>query len=242
MIGVDENKKNLIKICLYGGFFLIVILVAAISNRIGGNKVSGGNTNQRVDNSIVEKINNINDDYYSSKVSYVMDDDAISLDYQKVNEVEMGIKKYHGEVQEYTKYNDNYYKLDGEKFIRIDNFIDFDYDKTFMDIVNIKKLLLLDSNTRGYMNDDVNVMSFSYNLNDVLKIYNEFNNTNIIKYSDGEIILDIFYKDNEFLFLQVNVTDLYNLINEKTLENVIYRIEITSGKEEDVSWLIEKLD
>lgn len=242
-MNIYENKSNLIKIGLYGGFFVFIILVAFVSNRINiSDKRDKSNNSNVINSPIIEKINNINDNYFSSKVHFVMDDDAISLDYQRISDVEMGIKKYHGVEKEYTKYKDNYYELNGERFNELSGFIDFDYDRTFMDIVNIKKLLLLEGSKKVYTNNDVNVISISYNLNDVIKIYSEYNNTDIIKYSDGKLNLDISYKNNEILYFIVDITDLYNLINDKDYKNVSYKMEIISNKEEDISWLLDKLN
>ena len=239
---IDENKKDLIKIGLYGGFFLVVILFAVISNRTGNKSNNVNNSNNKHDNSIVKQISNIDDNYFSSKVHLIMDDDAVSLEYQHIGEVEIGVKKYHSENIEYTKYNDVYYKLEGNNFVRLSNFIDFDYDKTFMDIENIKKLLELDSQNSSYISNDFNVLRLNFSVNDVIKIYNDYNDTNVIKYSDGVVILDVYYKDDNFSYLEMNVTDLYNLVNDKSLENVIYKLEFKSEKEEDVSWLIEKFN
>lgn len=240
MKDLDENKKNLIKICLYGGFFLIVLLVLTIMNRTGNTLNSNGGS-QKVDTSILEQIKNLDDNYYSSKVHLVMDDDAISLDYQKINEVEIGVKKYHGENTEYTKYNDLYYKLDNNSFTKLNDFVDFDFDKTFMYVSNLKKLLSLDGNMNIYNDKELKVLKIDYKINDVLKIYNEFNNIDIIKYSDGIFGLEIYYKDKEISYVIINATDLYNLINDKSLDLVYYKIVFKEEKEEDVSWLIEKL-
>ena len=170
-----------------------------------------------------------------------MDDDALNLEVQKIKEIEMGVKKYHGEKVEYTKYNNNYYKLENDKFIKLENFIDFNYDKTFMEIANIKKLFSLEGEKRTYTYDELNVLSTTYDLSDVIKIYNEYNNTNIIKFTNGKVTLEVYYKNEGLAYIIINTTDLYNLINNENQNNVNYKIEIKSNKEEDTSWLIEKL-
>lgn len=237
---IDENKKNLIKIGIYGGFLLIIVLLAAFSNRT--NKPNTNNETQLNDNNpIIEQIKNINDKYYTAKIHLTLDDDAETLEYQKLDEIEIGIKKYHGETQEYTKYNNTYYKVENQEFIKIPDFKDFDYDKTFTIPSNIKKLLEKNGTKSTYKMNDLTVLKIDYKLADVLAIYNQYNNIDIIQYIDGTINLEIYYKEDEIEYIKINITSLYNYLNEKELENVTYKIEIKEDKEEDTSWIIEKI-
>lgn len=236
---LNDKQKNLIKICLYiGGLILIVVILRLSKYTVNKNNNKIEANNQK----LYEAIKNINEDYYTAKIQLVLDDDAISLDYEKVSEIEMGTKKYHGETTEYIKRDNIYYSFDNGNFQKIEDFVDFDYDKTFIDLKTIKKLLEMNVKSKSFKTDDYQVIKLEFDLEDVLPIYNEYNSTNILEVGDAKVTLEIYYNDGEIEFLLINTTDFYNLINDKDLKNVIYKISFKSKKEEDISWIIDKLN
>lgn len=235
-----ENKIRLIKIAIYLGIIIILIVVLRLTSTSFNSKSNKTNNNN---NEIIEKIKNMNTEYFSEKIHMTLDDDAITLNYEKVSDIETGIKKYHNNETEYVKYNDTYYKLENSDFIKIDNFIDFNYDKTFTKIENIKKLLDLEPVTKEiYRINNLEVITQAYKIEDVIKIYNEANNTDTIKFTDGKITLEIYYEENSLNHITLYITDFYNFINDTKYEEVKYKIEIKENKEEDITWLIEKLN
>lgn len=235
----NENQKKFIKIGLYiGGLILIVLFLKLSEYSVEKNNEKLLEFNQ----SLYETIKNINDDYYSSKVQLVLDDDAISLDYEKLSVLEMGTKKYHGNTTEYIKKDNIYYSFDNGVFQRIENFVDFDYDKTFMNLGIIKKMLNLNKEAKSFKNDEYQVAKLEYELEEILPLYNEFNNTNVMKMGDVSVTLEIYSNNNKIEFLFVNTTEFYNLINDTDLKNVIYKIEFKLENEEDISWILEKLN
>lgn len=237
-----ENKIRLIKIAIYIGIIIILIIVLRLTNTSFNSGINDKTKTSNQNTKIIENIKSINEEYYTEKVHMTLDDDAITLNYEKVSVIETGIKKYHNVETEYVKYNNTYYKLENEEFIKINDFIDFNYDKTFIELENIKKLLELNSTSKEkYNNNDLEVIKNNYSLQDAIKIYNEYNNTNIVKFTEGNIILEIHYKEEKLNHLLIDITDLYNLINETNYEEVKYKIEINENKEEDITWLIEKL-
>jgi len=236
---LNEKQRNLIKIGLYiGGLILIIVIVRLSTYFTEQNYNRVEENNQK----LFEKIKNINDDYYSSKVQLILDDDAISLDYEKILTLETGTKMYHGKSTEYIKKDNIYYTFDNGNFNKLVDFVDFDYDKTFINLSNIKRLLDIDSSSKTYKNDDYYVIKLEYELEDVLPIYNEFNGTNIVKIDDIKITIDVYYKEEKIEFLLINTTDFYNLINDTLLENVIYKISFEPEKEQDISWILDKLN
>jgi len=234
-----ENKTRIIKIVIYLGIFLVAILIARLSNGISKNKtdkVTESTTN------IIEKIKNINDNYYKEKVQIILEDDSETLEFEKISEVEMGTKKYHGQTTEYIKYNDEYYDFEDGNFTKLIDFKAFDYDKTFYDLTNIKKILSLETNYTAFTIDEENVHKSSYDIKDIFKIYNEYNNEHIMKYKDGLVHVEIHYTNDSINYILINATDFFNILNNTELNSVIYYIEISEEKEQDISWILEKLN
>ena len=237
----EEQKNNLIKIAIYLGILVIIIILIRFGNF--DNNSSKTKQPNGLTNNIEDKIKEINDLYYTMNIHLITDDDAITLQYQKINNIEIGQKKYHKTITEYTKVDNNYYKLDGDTFIKLNNFIDFEYDKTFLNITNIKKLLDLGDKIITNYEEDKMKLTKTISLTDVIKIYNEYNNSQIVIYEDGTITLNIIYNnDNELDFIKLDMTDLYNNINKTNLDKIIYKMTITSNKEEDASWILEKIN
>lgn len=235
----EEQKNNLIKIAAYLGVFVLIIIIIRF-----GNFKSNTNTDNKKEtqNNIENKIKEINDLYYTMNVHLILDDDAITLQYQKINNVEIGLKKYHNTSIEYTKVNNTYYKLVNDSFIKLDNFVDFEYDKTFINIVNIKKLLDLGESTVVDYENEKKKLTRIIPLNEIVKIYNEYNEKQIVIYEDGTIILDIIYNNDELDYIELKMADLYNNINKTNLNNITYKITVNGNKEEDTSWILEKLN
>lgn len=238
-----ENKIRLIKIAIYLGLIIILIIILKLTNTSFNSKINNNSKTTGQNIQIIENIKNINTDFYTEKIHMTLDDDAITLNYEKVSDIETGIKKYHNNETEYVKYNNTYYKLENDEFTKIDDFVDFDYDKTFTKIENIKKLLELDPNLNEiYKSENLDVIKRSYTIQDAMQIYNEYNNTNILNFSKGNITLEIYYEENKLSHLIINITDLYNFLNDTKYDEIKYKVEIEENKEEDINWLIEKLN
>lgn len=241
-----ENQRTLKKLLLYGGIFAVGLFIV-IFNRIFGTTQTEQNNNQNQtpikveENETLKQLSNINDNFYSMNVHLVLDDDAITLEYQKVDTIEVGMKKYHQEQTEYIKTNDAYYTLENNNFVKTENFIDFDFDKTFINLHNIKKLLEYEGEYLKNKVGEYNTVKYTYSLKDAIKIYNDYNNTSLIVTGKGNIELTAYYKQEILEYIEIDATDLYNLIENKNLNEVKYKIEVQAEKEEDPSWILEKL-
>lgn len=234
-----KKNNNLIKLIIYIALLLTIIILSRITE---DKNTKTKQENEKVNNKIINKIKLIDPLYYKESIHLILDDDAISLEYEKNNEIEMGIKKYHKIKTEYTKYNSNYYSFNNGEFIKLNNFIDFDYDQTFTKIENIKRLLETTFiNTKTYKQNNQQIIKNTYNNEDIIEIYNEYNNTTY-SYIKGESFLEIYSTNEKIDYLIINITSLYNEINKTDYKIVEYKIEIKEKKKEDNDWLIEKLN
>jgi len=235
---IDKNTIIKIIICI------VVFIIGIIIVRLSSYNTNKKNTeNKKEQTKIEDKIKNMNELYYSSKVYLTLDDDAITLNYEKINDIEVGTKKYHRITTEYTKYNDKYYSFNDGIFTPIYNFTDFEYDKTFIKLENIKKLLDLGEITEYKNNSYENYITRKIDLKDALKIYNEYNGREVMLYTEGYIYITIYYKEenNDLNYIELNLTDLHNILNKTKEEKVLYKITFKEEKEEDNSFIKDKL-
>ena len=80
--------------------------------------------------------NNVKDGQINHNTEIFINDEF----YEKQKDIFIGKKSYHGEETEFVKYNEEYYVLKNEEFIKNSEFVSFNYDKTFITLDNIKKL------------------------------------------------------------------------------------------------------
>lgn len=235
----EEQRKRLIKIGIYVGVFVIAFILLKIEN------LTSNKNNQEVKNEeseaikVVENIKSISEDNYEENIYLSLDDDAITLNFQKSNNVYIGVKKYHGENITFIKKDNLYYSLNQEEqnVNVLNDFVDFNYDKTFTELSNIKKLLEKDVKPTYY---DGRLL-YKFNNKDVISIYNNYNNTALIDLGNGYITLDIYHENDNLDYILIDITSLYNKVNNKEYEQVVYKISFKETSEEDISWLDELL-
>lgn len=243
----EESKNLLKKFALYGGIFAIGIFILIFNKVVGDQNQTNQKENTKTpqtnasENETLKILSEINDNFYSMTVYLTLDDDAITLDYQKVKDIEMGEKKYHKEQTEYIKANNTYYIMENNNFNKTDNFIDFDFDKTFINLSNIKELLKCNGEYSKDTQGNYNIEKYTYSIKDVIKIYNNYNNESVITTGKGSITLTSYFKNEKLEYIELNTTDLYNLIENQNLKEVKYKITVTQEQEDDASWILEKL-
>ncbi len=235
-----EDKKRNIKLIIYLGIFLLAIVIILIDKAASPSQKSVIKNNKK-EETIIEQIKEIDPNYYQSNISLTFEDDAISLEYEKSDNIEIGTKKYHNNKENYIKYNNNYYLFENGEFTKLTNFTEFDYDQTFIKLENIQKVLELNGNITNKNYNVVDLTEITYNNKDLLKIYNEYNNESIIAYEDSESSLKIYHKDKIIEKIEFDITSLYNTINKTEKEKVLLTLSFKETKKEDNSWLIEKL-
>lgn len=231
----EEQRKRLIKIGIYVGVFVLAFIILKIDSLVSNKNESEEKKEEEKRLEIIDKLKNMSEDNYTENIHLIMDDDALTLEFQKSNNIIIGSKKYHGEDITFIKKEEIYYKVDenSNSALQLSDFVEFNYDKTFIDLSNIKKLLSRDIKPQ-YSSNKVLI---TYKLNDLLSIYNSYNNSTILDLGSGELILEINYNDNTLDYLLIDVTDLYNKIYNKNLEKATLNIELSESKEEDISWL-----
>lgn len=217
------KNKNTLKIVLYISFLLILIIISKFTNvKQTTNKV---NDNTIFNNKLKDFSN------YESTVHLILDGDAVTLKYERIKDSEMGSRTYHNETINYLFYNNIYYEVNNNEFIKLNEFNKLIYDTTFIDINNIIKLLDLKEITS----------SNEYDLKDVLNIYNEVNNTNYFDINNKKVLLT-YKEEDDTINIVLDLTNLYNLVNNKEENSVIYNISFKQIKERDISFIEDEIN
>lgn len=230
---MNEDQKNLLKIIGYIGFFVILIFVARMSlNKTEIIKEENNGVNY------IKSIIDMSEDFYKMNIHYVMDDDAITLDFEKQNDILIGEKYYHKVVDKFVNYNNKYYVLDNDNFVENASFDSFPYDKTFIDFKNLKELI--NTKTINIIKKD-NEVIYKYNLNDFLTTYNKINKTNYYTLEDKSVSIVFTFNKEKIDYISIDATPIYNLINNTEYKMIQYKILVEEVSKDDTTWIKEKL-
>lgn len=230
---MKEEQKNLLKIIGYIGFFVILICIARMSlNKTEIIKEENNGVNY------IKSIIDMNENFYKMNIHYVMDDDAITLDFEKQNDILIGEKYYHKVVDKFVNYNNKYYVLDNDNFVENASFDSFPYDKTFIDFKNLKKLI--NTKTINIIKKD-NEVTYKYNLNDFLTTYNKINKTNYYTFEDKSVNIVFTFNNEKINDISIDATPIYNLINNTEYKMIQYKILVEEVSKDDTTWIKEKL-
>lgn len=230
---MNEEQKNLLKIIGYIGFFVILIYVARMSlNKTEVIKEENNGVNY------IKSIIDMSEDFYKMNIHYVMDDDAITLDFEKQNDILIGEKYYHKVVDKFVNYNNKYYVLDNDNFVENASFDSFPYDKTFIDFKNLKELI--NTKTINIIKKD-NEVTYKYNLNDFLTTYNKINKTNYYTLEDKSVSIVFTFNNEKINDISIDATSIYNLINNTEYKMIQYKILVEEVSKNDTTWIKEKL-
>lgn len=230
---MNEDQKNLLKIIGYIGFFVILIFVARMSlNKTEIIKEENNGVNY------IKSIIDMSEDFYKMNIHYVMDDDAITLDFEKQNDILIGEKYYHKVVDKFVNYNNKYYVLDNDNFVENASFDSFPYDKTFIDFKNLKELI--NTKTINIIKKD-NEITYKYNLNNFLTTYNKINKTNYYTLEDKSVNIVFTFNNEKINDISIDATSIYNLINNTEYKMIQYKILVEEVSKDDTTWIKEKL-
>lgn len=230
---MKEEQKNLLKIIGYIGFFVILIYIARMSlNKTEIIKEENNGVNY------IKSIIDMSEDFYKMNIHYVMDDDAITLDFEKQNDILIGEKYYHKVVDKFVNYNNKYYVLDNDNFVENASFDSFPYDKTFIDFKNLKELI--NTKTINIIKKD-NEVTYKYNLNDFLTTYNKINKTNYYTLEDKSVNIVFTFNNEKINDISIDATLIYNLINNTEYKMIQYKILVEEVSKDDTTWIKEKL-
>lgn len=230
---MNEEQKNLLKIIGYIGFFVILIYIARMSlKKTEVIKEENNGVNY------IKSIIDMSEDFYKMNIHYVMDDDAITLDFEKQNDILIGEKYYHKVVDKFVSYNNKYYVLDNDNFVENASFDSFPYDKTFIDFKNLKELI--NTKTINIIKKD-NEITYKYNLNDFLTTYNKINKTNYYTLEDKSVNIVFTFNNEKINDISIDATSIYNLINNTEYKMIQYKILVEEVSKDDTTWIKEKL-
>lgn len=230
---MNEEQKNLLKIIGYIGFFVILIYIARMSlKKTEVIKEENNGVNY------IKSIIDMSEDFYKMNIHYVMDDDAITLDFEKQNDILIGEKYYHKVVDKFVNYNNKYYVLDNDNFVENASFDSFPYDKTFIDFKNLKELI--NTKTINIIKKD-NEVTYKYNLNDFLTTYNKINKTNYYTLEDKSVDIVFTFNNEKINDISIDATSIYNLINNTEYKMIQYKILVEEVSKDDTTWIKEKL-
>lgn len=230
---MKEEQKNLLKIIGYIGFFVILICIARMSlNKTEIIKEENNGVNY------IKSIIDMSEDFYKMNIHYVMDDDAITLDFEKQNDILIGEKYYHKVVDKFVNYNNKYYVLDNDNFVENASFDSFPYDKTFIDFKNLKELI--NTKTINIIKKD-NEVTYKYNLNVFLTTYNKINKTNYYTLEDKSVNILFTFNNEKINDISIDATPIYNLINNTEYKMIQYKILVEEVSKDDTTWIKEKL-
>lgn len=230
---MNEEQKNLLKIIGYIGFFVILIYVARMSlNKTEVIKEENNGVNY------IKSIIDMSEDFYKMNIHYVMDDDAITLDFEKQNDILIGEKYYHKVVDKFVNYNNKYYVLDNDNFVENASFDSFPYDKTFIDFKNLKELI--NTKTINIIKKD-NEVTYKYNLNDFLTTYNKINKTNYYTLEDKSVNIVFTFNNEKINDISIDATSIYNLINNTEYKMIQYKVLVEEVSKDDTTWIKKKL-
>lgn len=230
---MKEEQKNLLKIIGYIGFFIILIYIARMSlNKTEIIKEENNGVNY------IKSIIDMSEDFYKMNIHYVMDDDAITLDFEKQNDILIGEKYYHKVVDKFVNYNNKYYVLDNDNFVENASFDSFPYDKTFIDFKILKELI--NTKTINIIKKD-NEVTYKYNLNDFLTTYNKINKTNYYTLEDKSVNIVFTFNNEKTNDISIDATSIYNLINNTEYKMIQYKILVEEVSKDDTTWIKEKL-
>ncbi len=230
---MKEEQKNLLKIIGYIGFFIILIYIARMSlNKTEIIKEENNGVNY------IKSIIDMSEDFYKMNIHYVMDDDAITLDFEKQNDILIGEKYYHKVIDKFVNYNNKYYVLDNDNFVKDISFDIFPYDKTFIDFKNLKELI--NTKTINIIKKD-NEVTYKYNLNDFLTTYNKINKTNYYTLEDKSVSIVFTFNNEKINDISIDATSIYNLINNTEYKMIQYKVLVEEVSKDDTTWIKEKL-
>lgn len=230
---MKEEQKNLLKIIGYIGFFIILIYIARMSlNKTEIIKEENNGVNY------IKSIIDMSEDFYKMNIHYVMDDDAITLDFEKQNDILIGEKYYHKVIDKFVNYNNKYYVLDNDNFVKDISFDIFPYDKTFIDFKNLKELI--NTKTINIIKKD-NEVTYKYNLNDFLTTYNKINKTNYYTLEDKSVSIVFAFNNEKINDISIDATSIYNLINNTEYKMIQYKVLVEEVSKDDTTWIKEKL-
>lgn len=220
-----ENKKNIIKLAGCILFIIIMIIYVNVMPKNYSNNKGQNNTNTIEENTILNELSNIKDNY-KQKITISKDLEELAIEREVLGNNEAGRQTIDDKETNYIFYENEYYIITEEVPIKKDETFDpyLNNDITFINIENIIELINLSKESIDLAEENYKIKRYKISLSDLIVIYNKVNNAEISLKENKEINLNINYNEN-IESIEIDLTELFNLIYEEDYKQVIYKIE-----------------
>jgi hypothetical protein len=229
----ERRKKALITLIKYAAVFLFIIVLSLINKGNINNTIKKEPIELKEDiMPMLEKITN----NYQSKITIESDEDVLVVEYQIDENKELISRTYKEITNNYFKLDNKYYEvdLDNSKYFENKNAkIYNDYDTTFLDVINIKKLIT-NISKEDIKNSEYNIARYNTTLLSMIHIYNELNGTNLSVNEDATVVIDVSYSD-EIKGITIDMAKIHNIIKGTSYNKLIYNIEYSKINNIDLS-------
>ncbi len=220
-----EYKINLIKLggCIL--FILLIIIYVNVTPKNNNNNKEQNNINNVPEDTIISELNNIKDNY-KQKVTISKDLEEIIVEREVMGESEAGRQIIEDEEIDYIFYGNEYYIIPEEIPVKKDDNFDpfLGNDTTFIEVANIIDLINSSKESVDLTEENYKIKRYKISLSDLIVIYNNANNAEIALKENKDINLNINYNEN-IESIEIDLTELFNLIHEENYKQVIYKIE-----------------
>lgn len=221
----ERRNKSILTLSAYGLFFILILVMAYLSNTQNQNN-NGNKTKNNYTDELSQKYEEIQKNNFDSNISIIADADILLVSVRRESkDKELISKKYRDEVKYYFRQGNIFYEADKElKNFELKENVDIynGYDTTFLNIDNI--LEMIKSINKLYLSEEYHsIARYKVDHNKVLEVYNKFNNTHYMSNKDFNVVVDVHYNES-IEKIELDLTNLYNVIKDG-YEKVIYSIE-----------------
>lgn len=220
-----ENKMNIIKLAGCVLFIIIMIIYVNVIPHSNNNNQKQNNTNNIEENSILNELSNIKDNY-KQKITISKDLEQVIIEREVKENNEAGTQTIGDKEINYIFYENEYYTISEEESVKKDTTFNLylDNDTTFINIENIIELINSSKDSIDLTEENYKIKRYKISLSDLIVIYNKANNAEIALKENKDINMNINYNEN-IESIEIDLTELFNLIYEENYKQVIYKIE-----------------
>ena len=236
----DYNRKmNIIK--LIGCVIFIAVMIVYVNLMPKNNAIS--NNNNDIDtietDNIIAELSEIKENY-KQKVTISKDLEDLVVEREVLGSNEAGRQLVNNKETNYILYDNVYYIITEEVPIKKDETFDpyLGNDTTFININNLLELINTTKETAQLSEENYKIKRYKISLSDLIVIYNKVNNAEISLKENKKLDLNINYNQN-IESIELDLTELFNLISEKKYREVIYKIEYSNIEEIDLDGIDE---
>ena len=220
-----ENKMNIIKLAGCVLFIIIMIIYVNVMPHSNNNNQEQNNTNNIEENTILNELSDIKDNY-KQKITISKDLEQLTIEREVLENNEAGRQIIDDKETNYIFYEKEYYIIAEDVPIKKDTTFDpyLGNDPTFINIENIIELINSSKESVDLIEEDYKIKRYKISLSDLIVIYNKANNAEIALKENKDINMNINYNEN-IESIEIDLTELFNLIHEENYKQVIYKIE-----------------